>query len=51
VTDVFVVWDAINSVALSHPENHDCRVCKAARGDKEVLAEIFLAVNDREKPK
>lgn len=33
---------AIDAVAESHTEGHDCDVCKAARGDQDAFGRIAL---------
>lgn len=33
---------AIDAVAASHAEGHDCDVCKAARGDEDAFGRIAL---------
>jgi hypothetical protein len=33
---------AIDAVAASHTEGHDCDVCKAARGDQDAFGRIAL---------
>lgn len=38
---------AISSVALSHPEGHDCTVCRAAHGDTDALTALYAEVYDR----
>ena len=41
---------AVASVALSHPEGHDCVVCRAAHGNEgafaRVVAEYYAAAED-----
>lgn len=39
---------AISSVALSHPEGHDCKVCRASHGDQDALMELYAEMYDRE---
>ncbi len=38
---LFQIKGAVASVALSHPEDCKCRVCRAAAGDNDAFAEIF----------
>lgn len=33
--------EALASVALSHPADHDCDVCKAADGDEDAFARLY----------
>ena len=33
---------AIDAVAASHTEGHDCDVCRAARGDQDACGRIAL---------
>lgn len=40
--------EAIATVALSHEEGHDCTICRANRGDKDALMDVFLQVWDDE---
>jgi hypothetical protein len=45
---LFAVKEAIASVALSHPEGHDCDTCKAAAGDEDAFARVVLALFEAE---
>lgn len=37
--------EAIASVALSHPEDCACKVCRAATGDQEAFADLLMVLN------
>lgn len=37
---------AIASVALSHPDGHDCDVCRASHGDGEALERIMVSMEE-----
>lgn len=39
---LFLLWESVNSVALSHDDGHDCDVCKAANGDKDAWTRIVV---------
>jgi len=41
---IMMITEAVNSVAIEHPEDCDCIVCKAADGDINSLVEIMAAV-------
>jgi hypothetical protein len=43
---MFVIQEAINSVAIEHPEDCSCVVCKAADGDMESLISIMARVDE-----
>jgi hypothetical protein len=43
--NTFMLMEAINSVALSHEEGHDCLVCRAADGDEESLAKLAALIS------
>lgn len=47
VQNAFAIVEAINSVALSHEADCKCITCKAAKGDKQALAEILLEVSKK----
>jgi len=38
----FALIEAVNSVALEHPETCQCLACRAAAGDRDALAEVCL---------
>jgi len=40
--NLFILKEALASVALSHEEGHDCDVCRAASGDKDALIRVML---------
>ena len=42
VMNVEMLKIAIDAVAESHTEGHDCDVCKAARGDQDAFGRIAL---------
>jgi hypothetical protein len=44
VSSLLVLREAIASTALSHPEGHDCDVCKAAAGDRDAFTRILVEV-------
>jgi hypothetical protein len=44
MSNLFLIKEAVASVALSHPEGHDCDTCKAAAGDNAALRRILIAV-------
>jgi hypothetical protein len=46
--NLFILWESINSVALSHPEGHDCDTCKAAAGDKDAFQRVVVEVFESE---
>lgn len=48
IEKLFGLQGAISSVALSHPEGHDCKVCRASHGDTDALMELYAEVYDRE---
>ena len=42
---LFMVKEAVNSVAIEHQNDCDCLTCKAANGDSDALAEIYRQVD------
>jgi hypothetical protein len=44
---MFVIQEAINSVAIEHPEDCSCVVCKAADGDQASLISIMAHLDDK----
>ena len=36
-----LVTEAVNSVALSHPDDCECLACRAAHGEPQALGEIL----------
>jgi hypothetical protein len=40
--NILLLQEAIHSVALSHPEGHECDVCKAAAGDLDAFGRIAI---------
>ena len=43
MVNMFVLIEAINSVALEHAKECKCVTCRAAHGDQEALAQIIAA--------
>lgn len=41
ISHLFVLTEAIHSVALEHPGDCDCTTCRAAAGDDEALGELL----------
>lgn len=39
--------DAVSTTALSHPDDHGCDVCRAARGDEDAYNRILHAYAGR----
>jgi transcriptional regulatory protein LevR len=37
---MFLIYEAIHSVAMEHPQACTCKVCRAAHGDSEAMAEV-----------
>ena len=46
MTGIILLWEAVNSVALSQKDKCECDTCHAAKGDNEawyrIVAEFFL---------
>lgn len=45
--DMMTFKGALASVALSHPADHDCEVCRAASGDEKAFARLYEASQNR----
>jgi len=42
-----MMWrEAVASVALSHPETCDCRICQAASGDEDAMTAVVAELMD-----
>lgn len=37
----FIIREALNSVALEHPDDCECDTCLAANGNKDALARVY----------
>ena len=42
VTNWMMFKEAIATTALEHADDCDCRVCRAAHGDKEALFDLMM---------
>lgn len=40
----FLVREAVNSVAIEHPEDCDCTTCRAADGDTEAFVTMYREI-------
>jgi len=40
---------AVASVALSHPEDCDCTVCRASRGDEDAWKTLLVELSERDR--
>lgn len=38
--------EALNSVAIEHPEGCSCDICRAAGGDRDAFGRVWVAVQD-----
>ena len=47
IRNIFDATKAIEQMAATHPEGHDCLICKAANGDSEAQAIILLELKKR----
>jgi hypothetical protein len=43
-----MLTEAVNSIALEHPESCVCIACRAAHGDPDALAQLMVALADAE---
>jgi hypothetical protein len=43
IARALILWEAIHSVALEHPDDCDCTACQAAGGDQEAFGRILIA--------
>jgi hypothetical protein len=43
------IKEAISSVAIEHAASCQCDVCKAADGDIDALARVWVAIDDAER--
>ncbi len=49
LAEVMSFKGVLASVALSHPADHDCEICRAAGGDEDAFARLFAASQERRK--
>jgi hypothetical protein len=47
VVRAHLVLEAVNSIALEHPDGCRCHACRAAVGDRQALAEIIAAIHEQ----
>lgn len=45
----FLIQEAIHSVAIEHADDCQCDICKAANGDQDALARVWVAVADAQR--
>jgi hypothetical protein len=47
IRNIFDATKAIEQMAATHAEGHDCLICKAAKGDGQAQAIILLELKKR----
>lgn len=47
IRNIYDATKAIEQMAATHAEGHDCLICKAANGDSEAQAIILLELKKR----
>jgi hypothetical protein len=40
------IREAVASVSLSHPKSCGCRTCRAAQGDEDAFAQLYVEVSE-----
>lgn len=46
--NIFMLIEAVNSVALEHDPSCDCIACRAAGGDQDALAQVAATLKQGE---
>lgn len=44
LSDIFMLIESVNSVALEHDDDCSCLACRAADGNEEAMSAIVLAL-------